>query len=1024
MDQLFEINLENLNDEQKKAVTFGDGPLLIIAGAGTGKTTVITQRVAWLIKEKGLKSDEILALTFTDKAATEMEERVDKLLPLGYTDLWISTFHSFCERVLKDYGLEIGLSTDFKLLNQTAAWLVVRQNLNKFNLDYYHPLGNPTKFIHALVKHFSRCKDELVFPEDYLKYAEKLRLNSDSTEFIKSDDPDVITQEIKRIEELANAYHVYQQLLLDNNALDFGDLINYCLKLFKERPVILAKFRDQFKYILIDEFQDTNYAQYEMIKLLAAPKNNLTVVADDDQSIFKFRGASISNILEFKKDYPKTSEIFLIKNYRSKQNILDLSYDFIQLNNPYRLEIKLNQANYKDKLSKKLIAQNTGRGMIELIKTKDLDEEVAFVRQKIFELYEKNKDSSWSDFAILVRANDYAKPFIQALEEARIPYQYVASRGLYNKNVVLDIVSYLKLLDNYHESPALYRVLASPFINIRERDLIYLNHQAYKKSLSLYEVLGIVSTFVNDLEKETLEKINNFLGFLEKQTILSKDKNVSQLVYNFLENTGYLKYAEQLPEGQKQETFSYLNQFYQKIKDFEKENLMAATDRVTPLKDFMTTLNLELEAGEEGALLPLAEEGPEAVKIMTIHTAKGLEFRDVFIVNLADKRFPSIDRKEPIELPDELIKEIIPEGDIHLQEERRLFYVAMTRAKEGLFLTYAENYGGLRKKKPSRFLEEILVKKRKITCDLTKEKKELAKIKLHLPEIIKPRKEKINYQELLPKKVSFTQLKAFENCPLQYKYAHLLRIPVRGKATFSYGKTLHTTLQKFFQLNLERNNFNQADLFGQRSVKKDGNSQLLVSLDELLKIYQENWLDEWYEEKRRKEEYYQQGLLTLKNFYEKIKVAPPQVKFLEKSFNLKLVVSETEPMEDFTLKGVIDRIDAKENKQMEIIDYKTGQAKFGEKLGIEDKEQLLIYQMAVTEVFNFKVEKLTYYYLDNNQAVSFLGEAKDLAKIKEKIKEEVGQIKNTDFSNDVRIATPGFVCKTCDFNNICEYAQR
>jgi DNA helicase-2/ATP-dependent DNA helicase PcrA len=338
--------LKDLNPEQKKAVTFGQGPFLIIAGAGTGKTTVITKRIAWLILSKKAKPEEILAVTFTEKAAGEMEERVDRLLPMGYLELWISTFHSFGERILKNHALEIGLPDDFKLLNQTEQNLLIRQNFDRFNLDYYRPLGNPTKFISALVKHFSRAKDEEVWPEDYLEYVKELKLNEEErNEVTKLRSYEVTKlkeiEEIKRLEEIANAYHVYQQLLLENNALDFGDLINYTLKLFRQRPHILEKYRQQFKYILVDEFQDTNWAQYELIKLLAAPQNNLTVCADDDQSIYKFRGASISNVLCFKKDYPQTKEIVLIKNYRSKQNILDLAYKFIQLNNPNRLEWQL-----------------------------------------------------------------------------------------------------------------------------------------------------------------------------------------------------------------------------------------------------------------------------------------------------------------------------------------------------------------------------------------------------------------------------------------------------------------------------------------------------------------------------------------------------------------------------------------------------------------------------------------------------------------------------------------------------------
>ena len=334
--------LDNLNKEQLEAVTHQNGPLLIVAGAGTGKTTVITKRIAHLIEAGLAKPDEILALTFTEKAAGEMQERADLLLPLGYHDMWISTFHSFCERILQQHGLDIGLPGDFKLLDETKAWMLVHNNLEKFDLDYYKPLGNPKKFISALLKHFSRCKDEVINPADYLSYAEGLKLSNDSAEGVlgesknqkigktqktklrqsdipTSDSPAIDPSEILRTAEIAGAFHTYQKLLLDNNYLDFGDLINYCLDLFKKRPRILKIYQEKFKFLMVDEFQDTNLAQYELIKLLAGDKCNLTVVGDDDQSIYKFRGASVSNILKFQNDYKSAKQITLVENYRSSQ---------------------------------------------------------------------------------------------------------------------------------------------------------------------------------------------------------------------------------------------------------------------------------------------------------------------------------------------------------------------------------------------------------------------------------------------------------------------------------------------------------------------------------------------------------------------------------------------------------------------------------------------------------------------------------------------------------------------------------
>lgn len=340
--------LKDLNSEQKEAITYLDGPLLIIAGAGTGKTMVITKKIAWLILEKKVKPEEILGLTFSEKAAQEMEERIDQLLPYGYFDLWISTFHSFGEKILRNEALEIGLDSEFKILDQPAQYRFIKENLYKFNLDYYRPLGNPKKFIFALIKHFNRLKDEDISPEEYLNHLERSISNNQSN---KKPDQE-LELEIKKTKEAAQAYKTYQDLKSEKSYLDFGDLIYKTLELFRKRPNILRKYQRQFKYILVDEFQDTNWAQYELVKLLAASKNNLTVSADDDQSIYAFRGSSMNNVFQFKKDFPKTKEVFLVKNYRSSQNILDLAYKFIQKNNPNRLEYQLKKSKIKDQKSK------------------------------------------------------------------------------------------------------------------------------------------------------------------------------------------------------------------------------------------------------------------------------------------------------------------------------------------------------------------------------------------------------------------------------------------------------------------------------------------------------------------------------------------------------------------------------------------------------------------------------------------------------------------------------------------------
>ena len=971
------IDLSKLNNEQKEAVLHNQGPLLIIAGAGTGKTTVITQRIVNIIEKKLADPEEILALTFTEKASFEMEERVDKLLDFGYLDLWISTFHSFCEKILRENALDIGLSPDFKILDQTSGWLLARQNLDKFELNYYKALGNPTKFIQALISHFSHCKDQEIYPENYLQYADDLKTSDNLPE----------DQETERIKEVANAYHAYQQILLQNNCLDFGDLINYCLKLFKKRPLILKKYREKFKYILVDEFQDTNWSQYELIKMLAEPKNNLCVCADDDQAIYRWRGASFSNIIQFAKDFPLAKQVSLIKNYRSSQNILDKSYNFIIQNNPDRLE-------FINKIDKKLLASGKiEQGIIEHIHAKNIDQEAGLVLKKILEILKNDKTATYNDFVILVRANDSAIPFTKALERAGLPYQFFASRGLYSKPIILDIISYFKILDNYHEGAAVFRILNLPVFSISDSDIALMTQYSKKRTKSLFETMQELQ-LVPGISSKTQEKVVLILSLVKKHSLMAREKSVLEVFLAFLNDTEYLKY---LIKNNQTEKIDLLNQFLKRIKTFEESSIEPL------LFNFMQELSLELESGEQGKLEFDPEKGPEMIKVMTIHGAKGLEFKYVFLVSMVDRRFPTDQRKDAIELPEEMIKDIKPKGDVHLQEERRLCYVAMTRAKKGLYFTSATDYGGQRAKKLSRFLVEMGYKDNlqkqveKETGVLEKKQKPIDKLKTKLDE------------KYLPSHFSYSQLAAFEKCPLQYKFGFILKVPTRGKAVFSFGKTMHGTLHEFFKEISEPKNEKQGDLFNKKGPGKNKKSK--IKLQDMLKIYERNWIDEWYESKTQKQEYFEKGKKIIKEIFKNFEKNPPNIlkindqPALELPFNLKIG--------DNTLYGVIDRID-QDKDGTTIIDYKTGQSK--SKLDFESKSQLLIYQIAGKEVLHLNPKKLSYYFLEDGKIASFLGTDNDISEQKEKMLIEIEKIKNSEFD-----PTPGWQCQYCDFKDICDY---
>lgn len=516
---------------------------------------------------------------------------------------------------------------------------------------------------------------------------------------------------------------------------------------------------------------------------------------------------------------------------------------------------------------------------------------------------------------------------------------------------------------------------------------------ARRKSISLFEALRKARA-IPGIGTEFIKVVEEKLSMIEKHTQLASTKNALAVTLQFMKDSGYLKDMTKKDSPQNLERIVHLNQFFRMIEMFESANDDAS------VKSFLHEFEEIQEAGDEGSMHQPWEEGPDAVKIMTIHGAKGLEFPYVFMVSLVDKRFPSIERKEQIVLPDDLIKEIIPEGDIHLQEERRLFYVGMTRARDGLFLTSAEDYGGTRKKKPSRFLVELGF------IDKPGKAERIDPTERLQPAASVDKQEVIDLtflQKAIPARASFTQLMAFATCPKQFKYAHILRLPVSGRHVFSFGKSIHNTLFHFFEQIQDQGGVGQTDLFDAKKKK-----QVVPSVDEFLALFEKEWIDDWYLSKEHAEEYFAKGKKVLREFYESHEGKFPTPLHLEKPFHLKLG--------EYTFKGVIDRIDsAGDNNKVEIIDYKTGQVPKGGKLTADNKQQLQIYDLAVREVFGLEPVTLSYYYLEGNKKLSFDSDEKILQPLKEQLAQQVQNIRGSDFK-----ATPGFWCKSCDFREICE----
>lgn len=951
------MNKKKLNKEQLKAVQHENGPLLIVAGAGTGKTTVITERIKYLIVDKELEPSSILALTFTEKAAFEMQERVDILLPYGYTNIWIHTFHSFCDRILRDDAHAIGLDPSYKLISESESVLLMKKNIFNLRLKIFRPMGNPNKFLDALLTHFSRLKDEDITPTEYIKWAKTQKTEDEKEQYI----------------ELANAFKLYEELKVKESVMDFSDLISNTLLLFRTRESVLKRYQKKFKFVLVDEFQDTNYAQNELAILLAGDDKNITVVADDDQSIYRFRGAAVSNVLQFKKNFPTTKIITLIDNYRSTQTILDASYQLIQNNNPNRLEIV-------EGIDKRLQSHSKVKEKeIQLIHENRVEDEADAIAKTIKEL-EKNYE--YKDMAILVRANNHSQSITTALSRHRIPYQFLGPGYLFQQDEIKDLIAYLTLLTNLSDSVSLFRVLSMEIFDIPYIELNYLLNFAKKRNLTLFEAISEEN--LEFLKPDAQEKLKNFREMMGRHLNRIKKDTAGQILYYFLVDSKLFEALKTVDSIKEERRIQNIAKFFDRIQKFEMERSDA---NIFTLVEW---LMLMLQMGDSPTAADIDVRDKNAVNVLTIHSSKGLEFKVVFLVNLVSERFPSRERNEKIPIPIEIIKENIPvDVDFNLQEERRLFYVGMTRAKELLYFTAADFYGtGKRPKKLSPFIFEALPKLK--AQETSKAKTE----QLSLNDILSVYKEDKEKQEkkttLKLNYITFSNLQMFDICPLHFKAKVIFNIPTPTSAVQSFGISVHNTLYNFYK-NIQ-----------------NGEKSSLASLQELLK---KEWISEGYDGKTHEKERFEQGLKILKEFYRT--ECNPTVKplRLEEPFS-------------FTLKngvkvfGKIDRIDPK-GKGIEIIDYKTGEE--NPKAEKAHKLQLAMYALAATrvrdDVFNKdpKDITLTLHFLEGNTKKSMTFTKDDLDKLEDSLIEKIEEIEKSDFE-----CSKSVLCINCEYKILCK----
>ena len=629
--------LNDLNDKQKEAVEYVDGPLLILAGAGSGKTRVLTYKIAYLLEQELVKPWQILAITFTNKASKEMKSRVVDLVGENASGIWLGTFHSVCVMILKREIDLLGYGKDFNIFDELDKDKVLKDILKKLNLDKDK---YPTNSIGYEI---SRAKDNMKNPDDYL-------------------------QEVKgdfRKEKIAEIYKIYQETLKSNNAVDFDDIIMLTVKIFKEYPNRLEYYQDKFKYILVDEYQDTNKIQFLFISLLAQKNRKICVVGDESQSIYGFRGADISNILNFEKIFPGTKIVKLEENYRSTKTILKAANEVIK--------------NNKSKIDKNLWTQNDDGSKIEYYTANNEYAEVEYIIDNIDNLC-RSKQLKYSDFAILFRTNAQARVIEDVFVKTGTPYRRVGGINFYSRKEIKDLVSYLRLIQNQNDNVALKRIINEPKRGIGDTTLDNLEQQANKANVSIFSYIQ------DDANLIGIRSAKNIVDF--KLTILQlialKNKvSVSELMKKVLSITGY---EDMLKEDDKENEIRIenLTEFIGSAMEFEKEN----ADNT--LADFLDSIALLTDIDKDD------DDGTkDKVTIMTMHSAKGLEFEVVFLVGMEEGLFPS--------------KRSIDE-DESTEEERRLCYVAITRAKKKLFITNASKrtlYGSTTYTMPSRFISEI-----------------------------------------------------------------------------------------------------------------------------------------------------------------------------------------------------------------------------------------------------------------------------------------------------------------------------
>jgi len=965
-----------MNEAQRRAITHGQGPLLVIAGAGTGKTRVITERIRHLLDaDASLGGENILGLTYTKKAAGEMKSRVVRTCGERGRNVTMATFHAFCETLLKEIDPKV------TVLEDVDHWILLRRNMARLQLERYRRLAEPGQFLGDFLRFFSRCQDELVSSEDYQCYADKLE--EDLRAERKQLDEVTYAERVENValqKEIARAYKASEELLNEKKYFSFGSLITWTVALLRKDGAIRERFQQRYKHILVDEFQDTNIAQLELLQLLSPKPRNIVVVGDNDQAIYRFRGASFGSFKLFLERFAgwktgqdsTTYRVTLTENYRSTPNILRVATQVIAQN-----EVS------SDFPSKVLSPTHPEGERIRVVELATEDEEALWVANELERLHRAG--SPWRDFAVLYRQHAHRDRLVEELSRRKIPF-VITRLSILEHPLVRDVLAYLRLIAKPYDDVACARVLAAPAWHLEPVDLVRLAERTRKKrGTSLYDALqSPQSELPFNPSAATLSELLEFASGQRKNLKRRTAREILGALIEWLE----------IPQLAGLRDRRYVTQLAQFLKDWEPKS------DTRSLPEFLEYLDYFEQAG---GVICLDEDVPgDAVQLMTVHGAKGLEFPHVFLLRVNHGAFPPRERSPLFEFPVKLMKEELPAGQFHIQEERRLFYVALTRAERKLTITTLTEKKG----KVPTFIEDILmepsVKRRDVlqiapkvrprdetasTANGANSGASLFPSLSQRPRIfskIADWAETFHPPSPEPLKLSASAVDNYRKCPQQFLFSRMWSLKEGPQATLTYGSVMHTTIKRVVdQL--------------RKGVK--------LPFDEVARIFETEWTSAGFEDDYQEGEYKKDGIEQLRAFHTALLENPPEILEQEKAFEL--------PLENnVIINGRIDQINSLGRNDVEIVDYKTGKSR--KEADARRDLQLSIYAIAAKEILELNPVRLVFHYLQNNQTQVTTRNAKQLDEAQKVIQEAAADIRAGSF-----LPKPGYACRTCAYEAIC-----